>query len=139
MKPAAFVLLLVSAVAVAAGEDRDPGAVVPQTDIRKEAVSFYKYDPRARVPSPLPPFLAREAPPPPGQSLVNSAPSDLRKPHVLNRLHAAVLREQADARTALVASRLGIGVSSVRVGGPLVAGVATAFYIPVAVGIGFSW
>jgi hypothetical protein len=133
------ILLLAPAVAVAAGEDRDPGAPVPQAGVRKEILSFYKYDPRARVPSSLPPFMARETPPPTGQNLVNAGTSDLREPHVLNHLHTVVLREQADSRAALVASRLGIGVSSVRAGKSLVAGAATAFYIPVAIGIGISW
>jgi hypothetical protein len=57
----------------------------------------------------------------------------------MNHLHEAVLREQADARAAMVASRLGIGVSSVHLGRYLVAGAATAFYIPVAIGVGVTW
>ena len=39
----------------------------------------------------------------------------------------------------MVASRLGIGVSSVHLGRYLVAGAATAFYIPVAIGVGVTW
>ena len=65
-----------------------------------------------------------------------SAPRDSRK---MDDLHASLAQEKADARSAAIASKLGIGVSSVHLGGNLVAGVATVFYIPIAVGIGFSW
>jgi hypothetical protein len=139
MKPVALVLLFASAAASAAAGNRDCGAAVPQTEIRKATLSFFKYEPHARVPSPLPPFMAHETPPPPGQDLVNAAPSDLRAPHALSHLHAAILRERADARTALVASRLGIGVSSARVGRSIAVGAATAFYVPVAVGLSVVW
>ncbi|HXQ80747.1 MAG TPA: hypothetical protein VN775_05520 [Opitutaceae bacterium] len=135
MKTAALILLFASTAALEAG---DTGSAVPQTDVRRETLSFYKYE-HTRPPSPLPPFLAREAPPPPGQYLVNAAPSDLREPHVLDHLHAVILQERADARAAMVASRLGIGVSSVRVGRYFSAGAATAFYIPAEIGLSVAW
>jgi len=140
VKAAALLLLFASAAALAAGEDRDPAAAVPKTDIRREALSLYKYEPHAGAPAPLPPFLAHETPPPPpSPSLIDAAPSDLRRPHMMNRLNEAIVQERADARAALVASRLGIGVSSVRVGRYFSVGAATAFYLPVEVGLSVIW
>jgi len=58
---------------------------------------------------------------------------------MMNRLNEAIVQERADARAALVASRLGIGVSSVRVGRYFSVGAATAFYLPVEVGLSVIW
>ena len=57
----------------------------------------------------------------------------------MNELHRAVVQEAAEARSAAIASKLGIGLSTVSLGGRWQAGVATAFYIPVMAGIGFAW
>lgn len=139
MKSLALVFLFVSTAALAAGQDRDSDAVIQATDVRKEILSVYKFEPQARIQSPPGPFLAHEATEPERHDLVNAAPSSLADSKAMNHLHAAILQEKADARAAMVASRLGIGVSSVRVGRYLVAGAATVFYIPIAVGVGVVW
>ena len=139
VRPAALVVLLASTVALVAGEDRDPGAVIPKVGIRREILSPYKFVPHPAESSSPAPFLAREPSSTGDQRLATPAASDFREPRVMSRLDAAILREQADAREARVASRLGIGVSSVRLGRHLVLGAATAFYIPVAVGLGVAW
>jgi hypothetical protein len=139
MGPAALAVLVASATALAAGDDSYSGPVYPSTDMRREILSPYRYVPHPVEPSPPAPFLAKRPPPPGDQRLAEPAQSDLREPHVLNRLDAALLREQSDARAARVASRLGIGVSSVRLGKHVVLGAATAFYVPVGVGLGIVW
>ncbi len=139
VRPAALAVLVASAAALAPGDDSDSGAAFPSTDMRREILSPYKYVPHPVEPSPPAPFLAKRAPPPGDQRLAEPAQSDLRGPHVLNRLDAAVLREQSDARAARVASRLGIGVSSVHLGKHVVLGAATAFYVPVGIGLGIVW
>ena len=63
----------------------------------------------------------------------------LRSARQMNELHRAVVQEAAEARSAAIASKLGIGLSTVSLGGRWQAGVATAFYIPVMAGIGFAW
>lgn len=139
MGPAALAVLVASATTLAAGDDSDSGAVFPSTDMRREILSPFKYVPHPVEPPPPAPFLAKRPPPPGDKRLAVAAQSDLREPHVLSRLDAAVLREQSDARAARVASRLGIGVSSVRLGKHVVLGAATAFYVPVGVGLGIVW
>jgi len=140
MKLVALFLLLAPTLAPAAGGDRDPGASIPQTDIRREILAPYRFVQHQEHPAPPAPiFLAREPTPPESQDLFRLPPSDIRGPHVMNRLDEAVLRERAGARAAMVASRLGIGVESVRVARRLAIGAATAFYVPVAVGIGVVW
>jgi hypothetical protein len=139
MKLVALILLFASTAAFAAGQDGNPDAVVQETNVRKEILSAYKFDPQPGVQSRPAPFLAHDASRTESPDLVNAAPSSLADSKAMNHLHEAVLREQADARAAMVASRLGIGVSSVHLGRYLVAGAATAFYIPVAIGVGVTW
>ncbi len=140
MKTAAWVLLLVSAApfAVAGGAD-DPDSSVPQTDIKKELRSIYRYEPSTRVAAPAAPFLAHTPAEPAHLEISEPAPEPLRTARQMNELHRAIVEETAEARSAAIASRLGIGVSSVSLGGRWQAGVATVFYIPVMAGIGFSW
>ncbi len=140
MKPAtlAFLLLSASPLVASSGAD-DPQSFVPQTDIRKEIHSIYRYEPSARVTPPPPPFLARVANPPEPLEISEPAPEPLRSARQMNELHRAIVQEAADARSAAIASKLGIGVSTVSLGGRWRAGAATAFYIPVMVGIGFAW
>jgi len=138
MKSAASLLLFVSAAAcAAAGSDPDPGAY-PHTDIRREILSVYRYEATAKEPPPVIPLPARRLVQAASQEVLAPAPAprDTRK---MNALRAAIVQEEADARSAASASRLGIGVRSVQLGRHLVAGAATVFYIPVAVGIGAIW
>jgi hypothetical protein len=139
MKSAVLLFLFVSAAPwAAAGGDSDPGAY-PQTDIRREILSVYRYEAPAKDPGPATPFLTPKAIQAASQEILAPAPTTLRDARRLNNLRAAVVQQEADARSAAIASRLGIGVRSVQVGRHLVAGAATVFYVPVAVGIGVIW
>jgi hypothetical protein len=102
-------------------------------------LSMYKYEPNKIEPAPQAPLLAPRVSETGGQVIMAPARSALRDSRKMDDLHASLAQEKADARSAAIASKLGIGVSSVHLGGNLVAGVATVFYIPIAVGIGFSW
>ena len=140
MKPAALVFLLLSGVPLVAFAGADGSqASYPQTDIKKELRSLYRYEPSARVTPPAAPFLARASEGPARLEIAEPAPEPLRDTRQMNTLHRAVVQEAADARTAAIASTLGIGLSTVSLGGRWQAGVATAFYIPVMAGIGFTW
>jgi hypothetical protein len=139
LKSAAIALLFASTAALAAGDDGNSCGSIPQTDIRLEIQSVYKFEPHAWVSSPPAPFLAHEASQPDLHDIVESPPPALSESRVMNRLHAAVVQERANSRAAMVASRLGIGVSSVRLGRYFALGAATAFYIPVAVGVSVVW
>ena len=133
-----LVLLAASTVALAAGEDNGSDYVIPHTDFRQVIVSEHKFVPHPAPKSSQAPSAKQEPPRPAIQDLVNAAP-DIHKQAVMNHLDSVLLQEDADARSAAMASKLGIGVRSVHVGKYLVAGAATVFYIPVAVGIGFAW
>jgi hypothetical protein len=140
MKPVAWVFLLVCAAPlVAATGSDDAEAVEPHTDMRKEIHAIYRYEPSARVTPPPAPFLAHPTAEADRHEISEPAPAPLRDTRSMNELHRAIVQEEADARSAAIASKLGIGVSTVSLGGRWKAGVATAFYIPVMVGIGFSW
>ena len=139
VKALALVLMLASAASLAAGDQSAPSAAVPQTDIRKELLAAYKFEPRTEKPPETAPFLAHAVSQPEPQDLVDAAPQSVRNTKVMNHLHAAVLQEQSDAKAALVASELGIGIKSVRVGKNFALGAVTVFYIPVAIGGGFAW
>lgn len=133
-----LVLLVSSTVALAAGEDDGSDYVIPHTDFRQVILSEHKFVPHPEGQFPPTPSARQEAPRPAIPDLVNAAP-DIHKQGVMNHLDSVLLQEEADARSAAVASKLGIGVRSVQVGRYLVAGAATVFYFPVAVGIGFAW
>ncbi len=104
-----------------------------------EIQSVYKFEPHAWVAPPKAPFLAHEPSQPEVREISESPAPALSESRVMNRLHAAIVQEHADARAAMVASRLGIGVSSVRMGKNFALGAASAFYIPVAVGVSVVW
>lgn len=133
-----LVLLAVSAVSLAAGEDNGSDYVIPHTDFRRVLQSEYKFVPHPAGQSQPAPSVKQETSRPAIPDLVNAAP-DAHRQRVMNHLDPVLLQEEADARSAAMASKLGIGVQSVHVGRYLVAGAATVFYIPVAVGIGFAW
>jgi hypothetical protein len=139
MGPPAIAVLLTATAALAPGEEVDTGAAPPKTDIRKEILAPYRFVPHDAAPELPAPFLAPPAPASGNQRLSMPAPSEFREPRMLNQLDAAILREQAGARDARMASRLGIGASTVRVGKHVVLGAATAFYVPVGVGLGIVW
>jgi hypothetical protein len=139
MKTAAIALLFASSASFAAGDDGNSSGSIPRTDIRAEIQSVYKFEPHAWVPPPSAPFLAHEVSQPEVRDIAESPAPALSESRVMNRLHAAVVQEHADARAAMVASRLGIGVRSVRLGRHFALGAATAFYIPVAVGFSLVW
>jgi hypothetical protein len=139
MRSLALVFLLASAASFAAGDESAPGNAVPQTDIRKELLSAFKYEPRPEKPPETAPFLAHAISQPEAVDLVDEPPQSPRDAKVMNHLHAAILQEQSDAKAALVASNLGIGVKSVHFGKYFALGAVTVFYIPVVIGGGFSW
>ena len=56
----------------------------------------------------------------------------------METLHAVLMKEKSDARTAQVMSRLGIGLQ-VKAVGPVAVYAATIFYIPFAVGAAISF
>jgi hypothetical protein len=140
MKAAALVFLLASAARLAAETDpNDPDAFVPQTNLRKEIHAIYPYEPAAQAPAPAAPVLSPKPSPTSHPDFSEAGPSSPRATRRLNRLNAAIVQEEAEARSAAVARKLGIGLSTVPLGGGWRAGVATAFYIPVMVGVGIAW
>lgn len=142
---AASLLVFASSVSLAAAGDAGAGPEAPQTDIRKELLSEYKYvketkDPAAKAPTPSTTGAAQQAAPPaPGDSapLVMDA-FTVHESTQMDRLHEDVLNQDADARRAEVTSKLGVGMHVAPMG-PLGFYAVTVFYIPIAVGVGFAF
>jgi hypothetical protein len=137
----AVLLLLLAARAGAA--DPGPGAAEPRTDVRKELLSEYRYVPHPADAAPIPVFLAAAAPSPDagapyGPEVVTMAPFTVRETVRMETLHADLLQEKRDAHTAMVMSKLGIGLHVAPVG-PVAFYAATLFYIPFAAGFSISW
>ena len=87
MKPVALVLLFASTAAFAAGDDSASSTVVTQTDIRKEMLSEYKFEPNQAKPAQTAPFLAHEIPQPAVPDLVEAPPASLRDVRTLSLIH----------------------------------------------------
>jgi hypothetical protein len=142
---AAF-LLLTSAAAgsLAAAEDTGGDDTSPHTDVRRQILSEIKYNAPAENPAPAAPFLSatatqpRAPDEPADPDLLQMAPFTVQETVKTERLHGAFLQQKADARTAAMMNKLGVGVHVASAGGVYVY-AATLFYIPFAVGGGFAW
>jgi hypothetical protein len=141
MRFGALLLLAVSAGPLAIAADPD-GA---QTEVRRQLLTEFKYVASPKDPVVSAPFLADStarlpsvAAEPPGPDVVRMAPYTVRQTVKMDELHTAILHEQADARTAAMMAKLGVGLHVVPVGKAYLY-AATVFYIPFAVGAGFSF
>jgi hypothetical protein len=140
MKATVLIFLFAFPAALAAQIDpSDPDAFVPATNLRKEIHAIYRYEPQAATPAPAAPFLAPRPAAPAQTDFVESAPVQPQNSREMNRLAGVIVQEQVDAKAALVAKNLGIGLVGVPLGRHWFVGAATAFYIPVMIGIGASW
>jgi hypothetical protein len=74
----------------------------------------------------------------PGPDALKMAPFTVREMVKMETLHADLLQQKTDARTAQVMSRLGIGLH-VKTFGPVAVYAATILYIPFAVGAALSF
>ena len=143
MRACIISILIASASGLAAAED--PGPATPHTDIRQELLSEFKFvAPRKEV-LPTAPFLSGSAQPVPplaagpgSGDTVTLAPFTVREMVRMETLHADLLKEKADARTAAVMSKLGVGLHVAPVG-PVAFYAATIFYIPFAAGFAISF
>jgi hypothetical protein len=135
-----ILFLIAASGAIAAG---DPGsdAGAQRTDIRRELLSEFKYAPPQKDPSAPPPIVspvqATQAAEP-GADIVVMAPFTVRETVRMEKLHSDLMQEKAEARTAAIMTKLGVGVH-VLPAGPMYFYAATIFYIPFAVGGGISF
>lgn len=134
-----FALIASPALLAAETDPNDPDAFVPATNLRKEIHSIYRYEAQPHPHPPRAPIFAPKASEPAQPDFADAAPVENGNSRAMRRLGAAIVQEKNDAHNAMVAKNLGIGVWSTPIGGGWHAGVATAFYIPVFVGIGLSW
>ena len=140
MKAIAWIALIALPALLAAETDpNDPDAFAPATNIRKEIHSVYRYVPQAHPLPPTAPIFVAKAAEVPRQDFVDAAPLENGNSRTMRRLGVAIAQEKTDARNAMVAKNLGIGLWTKPIGGGWFAGAATAFYIPVFVGVGISW
>jgi hypothetical protein len=141
MRFGALLLLAVFTGSLAVAADPDSA----HSEIRRQLLSEFKYVAAPKEAVISAPFLADSAPRPPsmaaesqGRNVVRMAPYTVRQTVKMDELHSAILREQADARTAAMMATLGVGLHVVPVGKAYLY-AATLFYIPFAVGAGFSF
>ena len=120
------------------GDPPDP----PHTDIHKALLSEFRFQAAAKEPPPTAPFLARDpgasAPGPADPDLVTLAPFTVRETANMERLHADIALQRAEARTDAVTRKLGIGVHVAPMG-PVGFYAVTVLYVPIGVGFGFSF
>jgi hypothetical protein len=145
MRSAALVLLFASIWPLAAADAPDAGSDVPHTNIRKELLAEYQYVAPTRIPTLPAPFLtdASTAPQtvplmPQDPDVVRMAPFTVREGVKMDALHAGIVWQKANARSDAMTGKLGIGVHVARLG-PVGFYAVTVFFIPVAVGFGFSF
>ncbi len=144
MRFAALLMLLGTICPLAAVGAPDDQAEAPHTNIRKLLLSEYKYAPPKDSTQPAP-FLAKPSTPsgplastPLDPDLVRMAPFTVRESLKMDSLHADIVMQKAGARTDSIMRKLGIGVHVAPVG-PVGFYAVTVFYIPIAVGFGFSF
>jgi len=142
---APLLILIASAGSLAAADDSDSGPVEVHSDFRKLLLSEYKFVPSPETVAPAAPLLFAPgfqpqpaAAEPDNADVVIMAPYNVREIVKMNTLHADIVQERADARTAAVMNKLGVGLHVAPVGKTYFY-VATAFYMPFAAGFGFSW
>jgi hypothetical protein len=142
---AALIILAGSAVSLAASEDPDPGQTPAQTDIRRQLLSEFKYVAPPKDAAAVAPFLSDAVAPsqsaPPAfetADLVKMDAYTVQETVQTNSLHAVFLQQKANARMEAVMTKLGVAVHVAPVGKAYVF-AATIFYIPFAVGFGFSF
>jgi hypothetical protein len=145
MKLPALALLIASACPLVVAGDPDPEPGVPPTDVRRQILLEFKYTGPPGNSAPAAPAMPDAAArkrtavaKPVDPALVTMEPFEVRETSKADALHADFLRQKADARTAGVMSKLGIGVHVVPVG-PVGFYAVTVFHIPIAVGFGISF
>ena len=145
MRSAALVLLFASIWPLAAAEAPDAGSDVPHTNIRKELLAEYQFVAPPKIPTLPAPFLTdtSTAPQtftfmPQDPDIMRMAPFTVREGANMDTLHAGIVRQEANARSDAMTGKLGNGVHVARLG-PVGFYAVTVFFVPVAVGFGFSF
>jgi hypothetical protein len=145
MRLAPLLILIASVSPLAAADDSDGGPAEAHSDFRKLLLSEYKFVPSPETVAPPAPLLFSRGfqpqpvvPEPDNADVVIMAPYNVREIVKMNTLHADIIQERANARTAAVMDKLGVGLHVAPVGKTYFY-VATAFYIPFTAGFGFSW
>ncbi len=140
MRAAAFFLLGCALGTFSAADE--PGGDERHTDIGKVLRSEYRFVAHPRSSAKPAPFLADPSfePPtsPPDPGVVTMAPFTVRETASMNALDADIALQKAGAREEAITRKLGIGVHVAPVG-PVGFYAVTLFYVPIAVGFGFSW
>lgn len=137
---AVLAFLVSSSVVMAAdGSSSDPD--MPQTDIRKEMLSQYKYSPtggnpaaKGSAPANLAQPTRAASPTPGGRDIVVMSPFEVQASGKREQLQTASFQEEPPTQGEKVASKLGIGVHRMKIGKVSVF-ASTIFYIPFLVGM----
>ena len=140
MRSAALLLLLGSLYPLESVGAPDDLADAPHTDIRKVLISEFKFEgpqagPTQPIPSSNPPqeLPARARDP----NLVRMAPLIVGENSAkLNALHADIVAQQSNAKTASITRKLGIGIRVAPLG-PVNFYAVTVCFIPIQVGFSF--
>jgi hypothetical protein len=140
-----LLILIASVSPLAAADDSKNGSVDSHSDFRRLLLSEYKFVPSPENLAPVPPLPYSPGfqpqpivPDSDNADLVVMAPYNVREIVKMNTLHTDIIQQRADARTAAMMTKLGVGLHVAPVG-KVYFYVATAFYIPFTAGFGFSW
>jgi hypothetical protein len=138
---AALICLLSSGGILLASEDGPSDDGVPATDIRRELLSEFKYAPAKKAPDspasvgPMPKAQPRLDPSPAaGADTVRMAPFEVQDSRTPLNLSTWVVQEEPTTPAETMASKLGIGVHTWKMGKTRL-NVRTIFYIPFLVGL----
>lgn len=142
---AALIFLIASTGVLAGEKEADSDTAVPATNIRREILSEFRFVPSQAAPVPHKSTLARGPTLPKSQTLayagadiVRMAPYTVHESLKMEELHQDILNEQADAHTADLMKKMGIGLHEAPIG-KVHFFTATVFYIPIIVGVGIDW
>jgi hypothetical protein len=145
MRFAALSLLLGSICPLTAAGTPDDVTGARPTGIRNELLSEYKFEaPAKRLTQPITVMTNASTPSqtltttPQDTDLVQMAPYTVRETANMDALHSDIVAQRANARTAAMTRKLGIGVHFAPMG-PVGLYAVTVFYIPIQVGFGISF
>jgi len=138
---ASSIVVLFLPIVVEGQEAASSQSVKPDTEIRSEMMSEYRFVPPGSKPAALPTSLQSDSPPlresPENKGdVVKMAPFVVRESGSPNAAYQSIEQESPAKAPATVASKLGIGQHDFTVGRTH-AFVVTVFYIPFLAG--FSW
>jgi len=138
---ASSIVVLFLPIAVEGQDDASSQSGKPDTEIRGEMLSEYRFTPPGSKPAAIPTSLQSDSPPLPVSSenkgdIVKMAPFVVRESASSMAAYQSIEQESPAKAPATVASKLGIGEHDFMVG-KTHAFVVTVFYVPFLAG--FSW